>query len=110
MEVDEHLLPTERRVIRVRNHWVSIFKDMVLTGLFLLVMVAAQSYLASGPVVDNVTFYLSLAAVIRFSIIFCNNSALSTERCIGEITSWFNWRKGRSSSTTGALLIKIGAL
>jgi uncharacterized membrane protein YdbT with pleckstrin-like domain len=68
MEIDEHLLPTERRVIRVRNHWVSIFKDMVLTGLFLLVMVAAQSYLASGPVVDNVTFYLSLAAVIRFSV------------------------------------------
>ena len=68
MEVDEHLLPTERRVIRVRMHWVSMAKDLVLTGLFLLLMVAARSYLTSGPVIDNLTFYLALAAVIRFSI------------------------------------------
>jgi membrane protein YdbS with pleckstrin-like domain len=68
MEVDEHLLPTERRVIRVRMHWVSMAKDLVLTGLFLLLMVATYSYLQSGAIIDNLTFYLSLAAVIRFSI------------------------------------------
>jgi uncharacterized membrane protein YdbT with pleckstrin-like domain len=68
MEVDEHLLPTERRVIRVRMHWVSMAKDLVLTGLFLLLMVAVRSYLPSGAIIDNLTFYLALAAVIRFSI------------------------------------------
>jgi uncharacterized membrane protein YdbT with pleckstrin-like domain len=68
MEVDEHLLPTERRVIRVREHWVSQAKDIILTGLFLLLMVAAQTYLGPGRVVDNITFYLALAAVVRFSI------------------------------------------
>ena len=67
-DVDEHLLPTERRVIRVRDHWAAMAKDIVLTGLFLLVMVAAQSFFPSGPVIDNVTFYLALAAVIRFSV------------------------------------------
>ena len=68
MEIDEHLLPTERRVIRVRNHWVSMSKDIILTGLFLLLMVAAQTYLPSSAIVDNLTFYLALAAVIRFSV------------------------------------------
>ena len=68
MDADEHLLPTERRVIRVREHWVSMAKDIVLTGLFLLLMVAAQQYFGPGQVVDNLTFYLALAAVVRFSI------------------------------------------
>ncbi len=68
MDVDEHLLPTERRVIRVRNHWAILAKDIILTGLFLLLMVVAQMYLGPGRVIDNLTFYLALAAVIRFTI------------------------------------------
>lgn len=67
-DVDEHLLPTERRVIRVRNHWAILAKDMVLTGLFLLLMVALRTYLPSTALVDNLTFYLALAAVIKFSV------------------------------------------
>jgi membrane protein YdbS with pleckstrin-like domain len=68
MDVDEHLLPTERRVIRVRNHWAIMAKDIVLTGLFLLLMVIAQTYLGPGKVIDNLTFYLALAAVIKFTV------------------------------------------
>lgn len=67
-DVDEHLLPTERRVIRVRAHWAIMGKDMLLTGLFVLVMVVVQAYLPSSSLGDNLTFYLALAAVLRFTV------------------------------------------
>jgi uncharacterized membrane protein YdbT with pleckstrin-like domain len=67
-EIDEYLLPTERRVIRVRMHWAVMTKDLVLTGLFLLLMVILQTYLPANAVVDNLTFYLALAAVLRFTV------------------------------------------
>ena len=67
-EIDEYLLPTERRVIRVRMHWAVMAKDLTLTGLFLLLMVVLQEYLPTSSVVDNLTFYLALAAVIRFTV------------------------------------------
>ena len=66
-EIDEYVLPTERRVIRVRRHWAVMAKDLTLTGLFLLLMVVIQTYLPSGVLVDNLTFYLALAAVLRFT-------------------------------------------
>ena len=40
-----------------------------MTGLLLLLMVALQEYLPSSYVVDNLTFYLALAAVLRFTVI-----------------------------------------
>ncbi len=67
-EIDEYLLPTERRVIRVRYHWASIWKDLTQTGLFLLAMVALEYYLPAGVLIDNVTFYLALVAVLRFTV------------------------------------------
>ena len=60
-EIDEYLLPTERRVIRVRQHWAYMFATVVQTALFLLLMVVAQRYLTAGVLVDNITFYLALA-------------------------------------------------
>jgi uncharacterized membrane protein YdbT with pleckstrin-like domain len=68
-EIDEYLLPTERRVIRVRMHWAVMAKHLTQTGLFLLLMVVAQTYLPSSVIVDNLTFYLALAAVLRFTVI-----------------------------------------
>ena len=67
-EIDEYLLPTERRVIRVRQHWAVMANDLTLTGLFLLLMVVIQSYLPQSALIDNLTFYLSLAAVARFTV------------------------------------------
>jgi uncharacterized membrane protein YdbT with pleckstrin-like domain len=67
-EIDEYLLPTERRVIRVRQHWAKMGKDLVLTGLFLLLMVMIQTYFPPSALVDNLTFYLALAAVLRFTV------------------------------------------
>ena len=67
-EIDEYLLPTERRVIRVRQHWAVMAKHLIQTGLFLLAMVVIQSYFPTNALVDNLTFYLALAAVIRFTL------------------------------------------
>jgi len=68
-EIDDYLLPTERRVIRVRMHWAVMAKHLTQTGLFLLLMVVAQTYLPPSVIVDNLTFYLALAAVLRFTVL-----------------------------------------
>ena len=68
-EIDEYLLPTERRVIRVRQHFAVMLKDVLVTTLFLLLMVVAQRYLPPSVLVDNLTFYLSLVAVIRYTVL-----------------------------------------
>ena len=68
-DVDEYLLPTERRVIRVRQHWAYMWANVFQTALFLLLMVAVQRYLPGGVLVDNITFYLALVAVCRFTIL-----------------------------------------
>ena len=68
-EIDEYLLPTERRVIRVRQHWAYMWANVFQTALFLLLMVVAQRYLPSGVFVANVTFYLALVAVCRFTVL-----------------------------------------
>ncbi len=66
-DADEYLLPTERRVIRVRQHWAAVWKELTLTALFVLAMVVLERYLPDGVLVDNVTFYLALVAVVRFT-------------------------------------------
>jgi uncharacterized membrane protein YdbT with pleckstrin-like domain len=72
-EIDEYLLPTERRVIRVRQHWAVMLKNVVQTGLFLLILVLIERYLpgsgSTNVVVDNLTFYLALVAVLRFTVL-----------------------------------------
>jgi len=72
-EIDEYLLPTERRVIRVRQHWAVMAKHIWQTALFLIVMVLIESLLqgrvspGADIIIDNVTFYLALVAVLRFT-------------------------------------------
>jgi len=68
-EIDEYLLPTERRVIRVRQHWAYMWNNVFQTALFLLLMVVAQRYLPGGILVDNLTFYMALVAVGRFTVL-----------------------------------------
>ncbi|WP_300010054.1 PH domain-containing protein [Pseudonocardia sp.] len=68
-EIDEYLLPTERRVIRVRQHWAVMVRHLTETALFLLLVVVAQAYLPTSVLVDNVAFYLGLVAVLRFTVL-----------------------------------------
>ncbi|GAY13255.1 PH domain-containing protein [Pseudonocardia sp. N23] len=68
-EIDEYLLPTERRVIRVRQHWAVMSKHILQTGLFLALMIVIQVNLPENIIVDNLTFYLSLVALMRFTVL-----------------------------------------
>src|SRR4051794_28408088 len=68
-EIDEYLLPTERRVIRVRQHWAFMWKPVTQTALFLVAMVVLERFLPDSVLIDNLTFYLSLVAVIRFTVL-----------------------------------------
>lgn len=72
-EIDEYLLPTERRVIRVRQHWAVMARHILQTGLFLVLVMGAEQLLdgATNPsidvLVDNLSFYLVLVAMLRFT-------------------------------------------
>ncbi|MBO0848773.1 MAG: PH domain-containing protein [Pseudonocardia sp.] len=68
-EIDEYILPTERRVIRVRQHWSKLLNDMIQSALVLGVVVALDRYLPSSLVLDNLTWYAGLVVVLRLTII-----------------------------------------
>jgi uncharacterized membrane protein YdbT with pleckstrin-like domain len=67
-EVDEYLLPTERRVIRVRKHWAYMINQVLSTALFLMFCVLAERLLPDSVLIDNLMFYLALVAVLRFTV------------------------------------------
>jgi len=68
-EIDEYLLPTERRVIRVRQHWAYMLKNASQTALWLILVVAVVGLLPDNVLLDNLAFYLALVAVLRFTIL-----------------------------------------
>ncbi|MDQ4010332.1 MAG: PH domain-containing protein [Actinomycetota bacterium] len=66
---NEYLIPTERRVIRVRRHWASLLR--VLAETVAVVFVAfGLSRLISGDdlwVLQSILWYLAVAAVLRLA-------------------------------------------
>jgi len=68
-EVDEYLLPTERRVIRVRKHWAVMLNHVSSTSLFLLALVIGERLLPDSILIDNIAWYLALVAVLRFTVL-----------------------------------------
>lgn len=68
-EIDEYLLPTERRVIRVRQHWAVMMRHLLETAVFLLLVVVVQRLAPSNVILDNAAFYLGLVAVLRFTVL-----------------------------------------
>lgn len=68
-EIDEYLLPTERRVIRVRQHWAYMGGHIAQTALFLIAIIVIQRLIQHLVLVDNLTFYLALVAALRFTIL-----------------------------------------
>jgi uncharacterized membrane protein YdbT with pleckstrin-like domain len=66
---NEYLIPTERRLIRVRRHWASLLR--VLAETFAVVIVAfVLSQLVGGDdlwVLQSVLWYLAVFAVLRFA-------------------------------------------
>lgn len=68
-EIDEYLLPSERRVIRVRQHWAVMVGHLSTTSLFIGSMMLIQYFLGGNVVIDNVTYYLALMSVVRFTVL-----------------------------------------
>jgi uncharacterized membrane protein YdbT with pleckstrin-like domain len=68
-EVDEYLLPTERRVIRVRKHWAYMLDHLTSTSLVLLALVIGERLLPDSVLIDNITWYVALVAVLRFTVL-----------------------------------------
>ena len=67
-EVDEYLLPTERRVIRVRKHWAVMLNHVTSTSFFLLALVVGERLLPDSVLIDNIAWYLALVVVLRFTV------------------------------------------
>jgi membrane protein YdbS with pleckstrin-like domain len=67
---DEYLLPSERRVIRVRRHWSFVAWDVFET-MALLAVAVMISYLLPGNfwLVQNILWYAALLVVLRFAYV-----------------------------------------
>ena len=66
-EVDEYVLPTERRVIRFRRHW-AVIVGVVLQAVVLFVLLAlGAAFLPQNVVLDNLFWYGALAVMLKTS-------------------------------------------
>lgn len=67
-EPDSYLLPTERRVVRVRRHWSALAWATFETVALLAVAIMVSSLLPSGlGLFQNVLWYGGLVVVLRFA-------------------------------------------
>jgi hypothetical protein len=66
-EIDEYILPNERRVIRVRTHWVVMLEHMTQTSLVLGLLYFADLQL-DNDVFHTISWYIALVAVARLAI------------------------------------------
>jgi len=69
---DEYLLPTERRVIRLRRHWAYVLRQLLETVLALLVAFALSFLLrnAHGSMMwlpQSILWYVALFVLMRFT-------------------------------------------
>ena len=64
-EVDEYVLPTERRVIRFRRHWVVIVNEVVQATVLMVVLMVAAALLPEGPVLSNMLWYGGLLVLVK---------------------------------------------
>ncbi|WP_433801917.1 PH domain-containing protein [Actinomycetospora sp. CA-084318] len=66
-DIDEYVLPTERRVIRFRRHWVKVMNEVVQAAVLFGVLLVAAVELPEGPVVSNMLWYGALLVLIKAS-------------------------------------------
>jgi len=65
---DEYLLPTERRVIRVRRHWSVVAWDVFEAAALLTVAILLSSLLSPDAwLFQNILWYAGLLVVARFA-------------------------------------------
>jgi uncharacterized membrane protein YdbT with pleckstrin-like domain len=67
---DEYLLPSERRVIRVRRHWAFVAWDVFEAAALLAVAFMISYLLPNGFwLVQNILWYAALLVVLRFAYV-----------------------------------------
>jgi uncharacterized membrane protein YdbT with pleckstrin-like domain len=64
-EVDEYVLPTERRVIRFRRHWVVIMNEIIQATVLMVILMVAAALLPESPVLSNLLWYGGLLVLIK---------------------------------------------
>ncbi|HEY2220753.1 PH domain-containing protein [Actinomycetospora sp.] len=64
-EVDEYVLPTERRVIRFRRHWVVIVNEVVQATVLMVILMVAAGQLPEGPILSNLLWYGGLLVLVK---------------------------------------------
>jgi uncharacterized membrane protein YdbT with pleckstrin-like domain len=69
LDIDDYILPTERRILRVRGHWALLVKDILESALAIALLMAADAYLPSSQVIDTLTWYAGLVVVLRLTIL-----------------------------------------
>jgi uncharacterized membrane protein YdbT with pleckstrin-like domain len=69
LDIDDYILPTERRILRVRGHWAVLVKDVLESVLAMALLVAVDAYLPSSQVIDTLTWYAGLVVVLRLTIL-----------------------------------------
>lgn len=67
---DEYLLPSERRVIRVRRHWAFVLWDAFEAAALLAVAVMISYLLPPGNwLFQNILWYAALLVLLRFAYV-----------------------------------------
>nr|WP_218891650.1 PH domain-containing protein [Actinomycetospora corticicola] len=66
-DIDEYVLPTERRVIRFRRHWFVIVNEVVQAAVLVIILMIAAAVLPEGPVLSNMLWYGALLVLIKAS-------------------------------------------
>jgi uncharacterized membrane protein YdbT with pleckstrin-like domain len=65
---DDYLLPTERRVIRVRRHWAVVGWDVFEAAALLTVAILLSTLLSAGAwLFQNILWYAGLLVLARFA-------------------------------------------
>jgi uncharacterized membrane protein YdbT with pleckstrin-like domain len=66
---NEYLIPTERRVIRVRRHWASLLRVLAETVAVVIVAFVLSQLIGGDDlwVLQTVLWYLAVFAVLRFA-------------------------------------------
>lgn len=67
-DAEEYLLPTERRVIRVRRHWACLLWDLFeAIGLFAGIVMLSYVLPKGTVIVQNILWYAALFVLLRFA-------------------------------------------
>lgn len=70
-EVDEYVLPTERRVIRFRRHWAVIVSEVLQAVVLFVLLALGAAFLPQNVVLDNLFWYGALLVLLKTSYKVC---------------------------------------